>query len=99
MINTGLVIFIVNFDLIYVDIPYFPIFTGSYQEFTVAWYKATGATICLTMIINIIGPHMGNAVIFFFIGYRRCRDRGCTRDDKKSKLFVQSEYENLNTGP
>jgi hypothetical protein len=30
---------------------YFPVFDGSYSDFTVEWYQAVGSTISLTMLI------------------------------------------------
>ncbi len=40
----------------------FPIFSGRFSDFTVEWYKNVGATITLTMFINIFTPHISGIV-------------------------------------
>jgi hypothetical protein len=62
-INTGVVILLVNARISEVSLPEtFPVFAGRYSDFTVDWYKNVGATISLTMFINIFTPHIGGIV-------------------------------------
>jgi len=64
-INTGLVILLVNARISEVSLPaFFPIFAGRFSDFTVEWYKNVGATISLTMFINIFTPHIGGIVAY-----------------------------------
>jgi len=56
---------LVNAKISEVKLPeFFPIFAGRFSDFTVDWYKNVGATISLTMFINIFTPHIGGIVAF-----------------------------------
>jgi len=56
---------LVNARISEVKLPdFFPIFAGRFQDFTVDWYKNVGATISLTMFINIFTPHIGGIVAY-----------------------------------
>jgi hypothetical protein len=87
-VNTGIVIFLVNAQL-GIKINNFPIFAGQYKEFTVEWYRMIGSTICLTMIVNTITPHVANAADIIIEAFGRCRDRGCTCNKKRTKQLLQ----------
>lgn len=71
----------------------FPIFAGKYDDFSVEWYKNVGATLSLTMFINVFTPHIGGFVAVIKNGLSRCRDRGCSRDIKRTKQVMQEDYE------
>ncbi|CDW91797.1 UNKNOWN [Stylonychia lemnae] len=81
-----------------ISINNFPIFAGEYDEFTVEWYRVIGATISFTLLINIFTPHMANGMFQVIGMIKRCRDRGCTCDRRKTKQLLQSDYEDMNTG-
>ncbi len=56
---------LVNARISEVKLPaFFPIFAGRFSDFTVDWYKNVGATISLTMFINIFTPHIGGIVAY-----------------------------------
>jgi hypothetical protein len=38
---------------------FFPIFAGTFIDFTTEWYRVVGTTITLTMVLNIVTPHGG----------------------------------------
>ena len=88
-INTGLVILIVNAKVSEVNLPdFFPVFDGNYTDFTVEWYRVVGTTISLTMIINIISPHIGAFIKIFLKSIKRCLDRSCSCDKRKTKKLL-----------
>jgi hypothetical protein len=63
LINTGIIIMIVNANLNLDDLPdSFPIFNGSYAEFDIEWYKNVGTTIALTMVLTIFSPHLAKLI-------------------------------------
>jgi hypothetical protein len=47
-----------------------------------------GTTIALTMIINIITPHVGTFFFIIYGGFKRCVDRGCSCDKRKTKMLL-----------
>jgi hypothetical protein len=51
------------------------------------------------MIIEIAVPHILPCLIWVWIALRRLLDRSCTCDKKRSKLMIQSDYEDLYMGP
>ena len=61
-INLAVVILLVNFKLELIEdeqmlFGFVPILNGDYDEFTVNWYYKIGATLCITLMINIFSPH------------------------------------------
>ena len=63
------------------------------------WYRVVGSTISFTMLINIITPHVGAFIGIILSGVKRCWDRKCTCDKKKTRRRVQEDYEMLYMGP
>jgi hypothetical protein len=85
-INTVLLLLLVNSKIPELSLPDgFPIFNGKFIDFDSSWYRAVGSTITLTMVINICMPLIVERLLYSFKSCRRCRDRGCTRDEKKTK--------------
>lgn len=37
---------------------YVPFFRGNYKDFTSEWYADIGASICFTIVIKILSPHL-----------------------------------------
>ena len=72
---------------------------GPFQEFNQRWYLVLGAPITLTIILQILTPHLDIVVQFLFQFTQRCLDRGCGCNSKSTKKVVQSDYEDLYTGP
>lgn len=96
-VNTGVVIFLVNAQL-GISISNFPVFAGQYKEFTVEWYRMIGSTICFTMIVNTVTPHVANGVFIIIQALKRFLDRGCTCDKSRTKQLLQEDYEEMNLG-
>jgi branched-subunit amino acid ABC-type transport system permease component len=86
LINTGIVILLVNARILEIKLPDFiPLFQGKYEDFTVEWYRVVGSTISFTMLINIITPHTGAIIGVFVGGLKKCCDRGCSCDKRRTK--------------
>ena len=66
---------------------------------TSVWYVEFGSLILFAMVIEIFFPHIMPAMQRMYYGCRRCCDRGCTCDDRKSSQLLQSDYESLYLGP
>jgi len=100
MINTGLILLLVNADVkaVYQKYPDFPLFTGKYQDLTPQWYYDIGSTIAFSLILNVFIPHLAIIMSQMLTLCRRCWDSGCTCDGSKSKLR-KSIYKELYTGP
>jgi hypothetical protein len=99
-INTGVIILLVNAQVSEVKLPdFFPIFAGAFPEFNVQWYAVVGYTISFTMILNIFTPHIGLLMKGFLGCFRRCCDRSCSFNKRKTKKVLQQDYEDLYTGP
>ena len=72
---------------------------GPFDEFNFRWYMIVGSPIALAIIIQILTPHVGLFVKFFCVSMLRWYDRGFTSNMRSTKQAVQSDYENLYTGP
>eukprot|EP00347_Sterkiella_histriomuscorum_P015813 403355588 len=77
----------------------FVIFSGRYTDFTPEFYRTVGTTLLLTMIINIVSPNFINYSFYLMKKISQCCDRGCSLDKRRTKLFIQDDYEALYTGP
>lgn len=87
-----------------------PVLRGDYSDFTVQWYNNVGATLCVTLTINIVTVHIGKMLWCGLRACLRCRDRGCVCQLKRlrfnpsdpqvnTRLQTQQELEALYTGP
>jgi hypothetical protein len=77
---------LVNAKISQVKLPdFFPIFAGRFDDFSVEWYKNVGATISLTMFINIFTPHIGGIIALIKDSLFRWIDRGFSSDMRKTK--------------
>ena len=83
---------------------------GDYNDFTVQWYFNIGASICLTLSLNIITPHISYLMHPIMGCMKKCCDRGCSstikkrpenpaNDEVNTKLLLQSELQELYTNP
>mmetsp|Transcript_17451 Transcript_17451/g.26885 ORF Transcript_17451/g.26885 Transcript_17451/m.26885 type:complete len:311 (+) Transcript_17451:1931-2863(+) len=82
-INIALVLFLVNFKM---NLEWLPeevrefiekiaFFNGSYEDFTVGWFKEVGPALCITMIMQVVIPQTRNAFPFLIFEIRRWVDR------------------------
>ena len=73
------------------------LFNGDYSDFNTEWYALVGITIFTNAFIGGITPVSGLSA--YFIGlFKRCLDRGCSKDIRKTKKIMQAEYEAVYTG-
>ena len=89
-VNAGVIILLVNFNIGDGEaldfLPdKFPFLKGTYTKFSVEWYRLVGSTICLTLLLMTVSPHLANIGIQCMRGCRRCWDRRCTCDDRKTR--------------
>ena len=99
-INTGVVILIVNAKISSLSLPgFFPVFSGTFQDFTVEWYRVVGTTMMLTMLFNIVTPHLSSFCKLLFFGALRCFDRGCSCNARRTRKLLQEEYQDTYMGP
>ena len=57
-----------------------------------------GNQIIFSMLIQFITPHIPGTLFFLVFKLRKCCDRGCTKDDKKTKQTCQEDYEGIHLG-
>ena len=69
-INIAIVILLVNFNVgdMLADVQIgrdhglaevVPVLAGDYTDFSALWYYNVGATLCVTLSMNIFSPHLG----------------------------------------
>ena len=89
-INYALVPLVTKFNIKIPFLNELGLFDGPYTEFTVKWYQDVGATMCFTMLINCVSPHIGKIAKPIIVGLLRCMDRGCKcRLEKDGKVFTK----------
>jgi hypothetical protein len=67
---------IISFNLKIDFLNVFGIFAGSYFDFSVEWYRKIGASLSMTLLINIVSPHAAKIAMPLLVALKRCRDRG-----------------------
>ena len=100
-INLGLVLLMLNISIKGFKKLKLPagILQGDFDDISAGWYLDVGTQILFNMLLEIGAPHAIPFLQLAYFGIRRCLDRGCTCDQKKSKKLLQSEYEELYIGP
>ena len=85
----------------------FPILNGNYSDFSTAWYRNVGASLCFTLLINTVSPQASKLGLPFLSLFKRCFDRGCScsvrkspdSDEVNTRKVLQSDLDKLYTGP
>ena len=72
-------------------------FDGDYADFTTRWYNVVGITIFTTAFINGVLP-VSTIYVMVLGNLKRCWDRGCGCDKRKTKRLLQNEYEAMYIG-
>jgi hypothetical protein len=97
-ISTAIVLLLINAKYTLVKLPEgSPILAGKFDDFSVEWYGVVGGTIVLSCFINAVMP-LFNFVFLLQAGLKRCIDRGCSCDKRRTKKILQSDYEQLYMG-
>lgn len=92
-LNTAVVLLVINGG-----IPWITYSKDALDDFSVEWYREVGSTLVMTMLLNVITPHISNFMWQLIYGSMRCCDRSCSCDKRKTKKLLQEDYENVNTG-
>ena len=78
-VNFAVVPLITKFNINFKPLNEIYLFAGPYHDFTLEWYKDIGSTLCLSMLINTISPHISKLAKAIVKGCcLRYRDRGWT---------------------
>ena len=86
-------------DLFSLNVPSFRMLNGDYRDLDVKWYKDVGSTFVMTVGLNSAIP-VFTPLLFMILGYlKRCMNRGCSRNLRKSKSETQADLEKLYVGP
>lgn len=93
-INTAIILLVINGGISWITYSAEDV----YEDFSVEWYRDVGATLIMTMLMNVFTPHVANAMWQVIYGTKRCCDRSCSCDRKRTKQLLQEDYENINTG-
>lgn len=72
-------------------------FLGDYDELTVNWFLSIGLSILLTIFWETVLYPFTHVIYALLIKLKRCLDRGCSRNPRKTKRKLQTEYEALYT--
>jgi len=77
----------------------FGLLGGTYNDFGEEWYENIGVPIILTMIINMISPHISTVAQWLMKRYKQWADRSCSKDRSITKMVTQDDLEKMYTGP
>lgn len=73
--------------------------TGPFDEFDERWFTIIGCPIGLIIVFQLFTPHIPLFVKYLHVAIRRCHDRRWSLNARETRKTVQSEYEDLYTGP
>lgn len=82
-----------------INVSSFQFLSGKYGDFSAEWYQDVGVSLMLTMIINILSPHLNTFVTYLRLEIKRFWDRGCTFDYSRTKQDTQRDLDTLYRGP
>lgn len=106
--NTALLVIIINANIqsfyptkhmTSINVSSFQFLSGKYGDFSAEWYQDVGVSLMLTMIINILSPHLNTFVTYLRLEIKRFWDRGCTFDYSRTKQDTQRDLDTLYRGP
>lgn len=72
---------------------------GPFDEFNSGWYLRIGTAIAFAQGAMVVFPHIFTLLQSIFLCLRRCADRRFSWNTKKTSKIIQTEYEDLYTGP
>jgi len=96
VINTGLLVLLLNANLPSGEAL---LRGGQYSDFSASWHSTVGASLVLTMLINVVLPHALPVADTIVASCRRCADRGCSCDRSRTRSLTQAELNMLQLGP
>ena len=69
------------------------------METSLCFLATSGLSLSLCQhCMMVFMPHFSNVAQQCLYGCKRCCDRGCSCDDRRTSKLVQEDYENINTG-
>ena len=75
------------------------VLVGVFDEFDTQWYLRIGSSIIFAQAAMVFFPHVFTILESMQLCCRRCIDRSCSFNTKKTHKIIQAEYEDLYTGP
>lgn len=75
------------------------VLVGVFDEFDDQWYLRIGSSIIFAQAAMVFFPHIFTILESMQLCCKRCVDRRCSFNTKKTRKIIQSEYEDLYTGP
>lgn len=72
---------------------------GPYDEFDSKWFLRIGSALAFAQGAMLVFPHIFTILESIHLCLKRCIDRKCSISTKKTFKIIQSEYEDLYTGP
>jgi hypothetical protein len=64
-----------DFQLVKSIYKVFPVFHGGYTDFSSNWYTMVGASLAVTLTINIISPHFSKIIEVIWYSCKRSYDK------------------------
>ena len=58
---------------------------GPFDEFSFRWYVLVGPALILTLLIQLVSPHIGLFCRFFYLNLVRWYDRGFSSNMRKTR--------------
>jgi len=93
-VNIGIIVILMYANVDEANLPSdFPILRGDYKKFNIDWYKVVGSTLMMTMIIQIVAPHLSYLVKQVGKQILRCFDQKCLCSEKRTMQILQEDYE------
>jgi hypothetical protein len=75
------------------------VLVGVFDEFDNEWYLRIGSSIIFAQAAMVVFPHIFTILESMQLCCKRCIDRRFSFNTKKTSKIIQSEYEDLYTGP
>ena len=93
-LNTALIIVVVNAKLVAltIDIGIGKIFDGEFDEFDMRWYAVVGASVSLTMVLNIVIPHLGPVIQWLVVSPLKRKCTTVYSQQAMDKLYARPEF-------
>ena len=79
-----------NHPAIFTVLRYFNIMTGNHRDFTVQWFHEVGTAVLLTLILNVLEPHVLPVIK---AGFNKLK-----KEVYKHRMVIQYDLNKLHTG-
>lgn len=96
LLNTAALVVLLNLRL---DAAWEPLRRGTFRDFSVSWYQQVGVSLTMTLLAALLIPHLTPAGLRVLMSCRRCADRKCTCNPRKTGKFSQLDLTMLYKNP